>query len=107
MPGGKHYLLFYTVAEDYLAQRAPHRKAHLEHAWRSAARGELVLGGALADPPDGAVLLFRCASPGPVEAFARDDPYVKHGVVTSWRVREWTTVAGQDAAAPILPETLP
>jgi hypothetical protein len=101
-----HYLLFYSVADDYLARRAAHRKAHLEHAWAAVGRGELVLGGALANPPDAAILLFRCASPEPVEDFARNDPYVKAGVVTSWRVREWTTVAGKDAAAPVDPRSL-
>jgi uncharacterized protein YciI len=101
-----HYLLFYTVADDYLARRAVHRKAHLEHAWCAVGRGELVLGGALANPPDGAILLFRGDSPAVAEAFAREDPYVKNGVVTSWRVREWTTVAGKDAATPVRPESL-
>jgi hypothetical protein len=102
-----HYLLFYEVADDYLARRAAQRKAHLEHAWRAAERGELVLGGALAGPADAAILLFRCESAAPVERFAREDPYVKHGVVKSWRVREWTTVAGKDAATPVRPENLP
>jgi len=101
-----HYLLFYDVADDYMTRRAAYRKAHLEHAWRAAARGELVLGGALANPPDAAILLFRCASPAPVEGFAKEDPYVKNGVVKSWRVREWTTVVGKDAATPVRPEGL-
>lgn len=102
-----HYLLFYTVAEDYLARRAAFRKAHLEHAWRASERGELVLGGALANPPDAAILLFQGDSPAAAEAFAREDPYVRNGVVVSWRVREWTTVAGKEAATPVRPETLP
>ena len=101
-----HFLLFYEVAEDYLTRRAAHRKAHLEHAWRAAERGELVLGGALANPADQAILLFRCGSAETVERFAKEDPYVAHGVVRSWRVREWTTVAGKDAATPVRPETL-
>lgn len=101
-----HYLLFYTTAPDYLERRGAFRKAHLEHAWRAAARGELVLGGALANPPDAAILLFRGASPAAAEAFAREDPYVKNGVVTAWKVREWTTVAGDQAATPVRPESL-
>jgi uncharacterized protein YciI len=32
-----------------------------------------------------------------VERFARDDPYVRNGIVTKWRVREWTTVVGKEA----------
>jgi hypothetical protein len=57
-----HYLLFYTVADDYLARRAAFRKEHLAHAWRAAEKGDLVLGGALANPPDAAILLFQGAS---------------------------------------------
>jgi uncharacterized protein YciI len=40
-----HYLLFYDVADDYVTKRAAFRAAHLDHAWRAHARGELVLAG--------------------------------------------------------------
>jgi len=95
-----HYLLFYDVVEDYADRRIPFRAAHLAHARGAAARGELLLGGALADPIDGAVLLFRGSSPAAALAFAAADPYVTNGLVTRWRVREWTTVVGPDAAVP-------
>jgi uncharacterized protein YciI len=93
-----HYLLFYDVVEDYATQRIPFRAAHFAHAQQVHARGELVLGGALANPVDKAVLLFKAESPEVVEHFAETDPYVLNGLVTSWRVREWTTVIGDDAA---------
>jgi uncharacterized protein YciI len=99
----KHFLLFYDVAPDYLARRAEFREAHLAKAWAAHARGELVLGGALADPVDGALLLFAGESRQVAEQFARMDPYVLNGLVTRWRVREWTTVAGDGAAAPLRP----
>jgi len=99
----KHFLLFYDVAPDYLARRAEFREAHLAKAWAAHARGELILGGALADPVDGAMLLFAGESPSVAEAFAREDPYVLNGLVSRWRVREWNTVAGTLAAAPIRP----
>ena len=98
-----HYLLFYDFVPDYLSRRATLRDEHLTLAWLSHARGELVLGGALADPVDSAVLLFACASPGPVEAFAEADPYVRQGLVTRWWVRPWTTVAGEAATTPVRP----
>lgn len=98
-----HYLLFYEVADDYLARRAEFRDAHLEKAWQASERGELVLGGALQDPVDGAVLLFKGTSPEIAERFARTDPYVTSGLVKRWRVREWKTVAGEDSAAPVRP----
>jgi uncharacterized protein len=96
-----HYLLIYDVVDDYIDRRAPLRAAHLAYARAAVARGELVLGGALANPPDGAVLLFRGDSPAAAEAFARADPYVTNGLVRNWRVREWTTVVGNDAEVPL------
>jgi uncharacterized protein YciI/heme-degrading monooxygenase HmoA len=101
-----HFLLFYEVGEDYVARRAEFRAAHLEKAWQASARGELVLGGALANPLDGAVLLFKGDSPQVAEKFARADPYVNSGAVKRWYVREWTTVAGEDAAQPIRPAAM-
>ena len=96
-----HYLLIYDVVDDYVQRRVPLRAAHIRHARRAIERGELVLGGALANPPDGAVLLFRGESPDAARAFAETDPYVLNGLVTKWRVREWTTVVGRDAEVPL------
>lgn len=98
-----HYLLSYELAPDYLERRPLFRDAHLAHAWAAVERGELVLGGALADPIDGALLLFTGDSPKAAEAFARVDPYVTTGIVTGWRVCGWTTVVGADAATPVRP----
>ena len=98
-----HYLLFYDVADDYLTRRAEFRSAHLTKAWAAEADGHLVLAGALADPVDGAVLLFKADDRSVVESFARTDPYVVNGLVTRWRVREWTTVAGAAAVMPVRP----
>jgi uncharacterized protein YciI len=97
----KHFLLFYEVAPEYLQRRAQFRDAHLKRAWASHAVGGLVLGGALADPVDGAVLLFIGENKSVAEEFAKADPYVTNGLVTSWRVREWTTVAGDTASNPV------
>ena len=104
-----HYLLFYDVVPDYAERREAHRAAHLEHARRAVARGDLVLGGALANPTDGAVLLFRGSSPKIAEVFAAADPYVTEGLVSRWRVREWSTVVGPEAAVrlPERPEAGP
>jgi uncharacterized protein YciI len=96
-----HYVLFYDVADDYVARRGEFRGAHLEKARAAVARGELVLGGAFAKPVDGAMLLFSGSSPEVAEQFARTDPYVVSGLVKAWRVREWTTVVGHDAAVAI------
>jgi uncharacterized protein YciI len=96
-----HYLLMYETAPDYLERRPAFRAEHLALAWEAHARGELVLAGALAEPVDGAVFLFQGPSPAAAEAFAAADPYVRNGLVKSWRVRAWTTVVGDAATTPI------
>jgi hypothetical protein len=60
-----------------------------------------VLGGALTDPVDTAIILFRGTSPAVAERFVAADPYIKNGLVKSWRVREWTTVVGPMAETPV------
>ena len=94
-----HFLLFYEVVDDYVSRRAPFRAEHLSLIQKAHDRGDLVMAGALADPADGAVLVFR-GSPQPAEAFAHADPYVRNGLVTSWRVRKWNTVIGDGAQMP-------
>ncbi len=97
----RHFLLFYDFAPDYEARRADFREQHLARAWPASERGELVLAGALTDPLDTGVLLFRAESAATAEDFARSDPYVINGLVTSWRAREWITAVGEDATSPV------
>jgi uncharacterized protein len=98
-----HYLLFYELSSDYLQRRPAFREEHLKKAWQASARGELVLGGALADSVDQAVLLFKAESRQVVENFATTDPYVLNGLIKRWYVREWTTVVGENATTPVKP----
>ena len=98
-----HFLLFYDVVDGYIEKRAPFRASHFGHAQKAFDAGELVLAGALTDPVDGAVFVFRGDGPEGAEAFAREDPYVKNGLTKGWRVRKWTTVLGDGATLPKLP----
>jgi uncharacterized protein len=100
-----HYLLIYDLVDDYVTRRQAYRGAHLGYARPFVDRHELLLGGALADPADKAVLLFEGESPVVAEAFAASDPYVLQGLVTAWQVRPWTTVIGPQAALPIPAES--
>ena len=68
-----HFLLLYDFVPDYLERRPAHRTEHLRLAWQSQARGELLLAGALADPVDGAVLLFQGENDGAARTFAEAD----------------------------------
>lgn len=99
-----HYLLYYEVGDTGTLPGAP---SSGKHTWKKRgrrARGELVLGGALANPVDSAVLLFKGQSPAVAEDFARTDPYVTGGTVKHWHVREWTTVVGKGACTPVRPK---
>jgi hypothetical protein len=93
-----HFILLYQVVDDYVARRAPFREEHLRLAREAHERGEVVLAGALADPADGAIIVFRGPTADPAEAFAKADPYVRNGVVKSWRVRKWNIVVGDGAS---------
>jgi uncharacterized protein YciI len=88
-----HLLLEYRLADDYLARRAALREDHLALARAAHERGDLLLAGALPDPYDRALLVWTAAREV-VERFVEEDPYVRHGLVTGWTVREWNVVVG-------------
>jgi uncharacterized protein YciI len=96
-----YFALVYKVVPDFVTRRTTFRDQHLRLAREAHARGELLLAGALADPADGALLIFCCADKSTVENFARHDPYVVNGLVEEWTVRPWTVVVGQDAETPL------
>jgi len=100
-----YYALFYDAVNDFIERRGAYRDEHLRLARDAHARGELVLAGALADPADGALLIFQGESPAVAEAFAREDPYVKNGLITNWRVRNWTVVVGNEPRAAQIEKT--
>jgi uncharacterized protein YciI len=90
-----YFALTYDVLDDFANKRMPFRPAHLKEVRESNARGELVMAGALGEPA-GALLIFRARDKSVAENFAANDPYVKEGLVKSWKVRPWTVVVGQD-----------
>ncbi|ADR21106.1 hypothetical protein MATR_12640 [Marivirga tractuosa] len=91
-----YYLLFYKTIENYVEKRDPYRSEHLKIAEDAHQNGSLVMAGAMAEPADGAVLIFKGESPKIAEDFANSDPYVKNGLIKSWEVRPWTVVVGQN-----------
>ena len=102
-----YFVLFYETVDDYAARRAPFRAQHLELAREAHAKGELLMGGALADPLDRALLVFRVPDRRVVEDFVQRDPYVANGLVRRWEVRPWTVVIGNDPADPGPPPPAP
>ena len=90
-----YYLLEYALIDDYLARRTTFREEHLALAREAHRRGNLILAGALAEPPDRAVLIWRTSDRSVIERFIDEDPYVRHGLVTSWTIRQWNVVIGE------------
>lgn len=88
----QYYVLRYHTVPDYLEKRPAHREEHLALAREAHQRGALVMAGALADPADEALLVFRGEDEAVARQFAESDPYVKNGLIARWEVRPWTVV---------------
>lgn len=88
-----YYTLFYETVDDFVERRQPYRQEHLALAQQAHREGRLLMGGAL-KPADGALLIFRADSAAEVEEFVKKDPYVINGVVSAWRIREWSVAIG-------------
>jgi len=89
-----YYILFYETSENYIQDREAFRVQHLAQAKDAQEAGHLLLAGALEDPADEAILIFRAHDPFVVEDFAKADPYVQNGVVKHWKVSPWKVVMG-------------
>lgn len=70
----KYFALIYYVVNDFVSRRTPFREEHLRLAREANHRGELMLAGALGDPADRALLVFRAQDGSVAENFARNDP---------------------------------
>ena len=89
----KYFALIYDVVDRFAEKRMPHREAHLALVRGAQARGELVMAGALGDPPDGALLVFRGEAADVAERFARADP-------TCWKASPHAGTCGRGTSSP-------
>ncbi|MDR0762675.1 MAG: YciI family protein [Campylobacteraceae bacterium] len=94
-----HYLLIYEAVEDYMTRRGEFREEHLRLASQAENRGELILAGALGT--QGSAFLFLTKDTSLIEKFVKNDPYIKGGLIRSYKILPWTTVIGKDAQNPI------
>jgi uncharacterized protein YciI len=92
-------VVFYESAAD-MADKAPlHFPAHRAR-WREFAdRGDLLMIGPFANAQeDGAMGIFTTREAA--EEFVRGDPFVLHGVVRNWIIREWNEALVPDNPTP-------
>ena len=81
------YVLFYESGDLSLA--AEHFPAHQARNTEFMARGVLLSLGPFADG-GGSMAVFTTREAA--EEFGAGDPFVLHGVVSGWQVREWREV---------------
>ena len=85
------YVLFYESGPDVAANAPPHFPAHKAHLDEFHQRGDLLMVGTFGDPQSqGSMSVFR--SRESAEEFAKSDPFVLHGVVRRYEVRDWNEV---------------
>lgn len=93
----EYHVLQYDYVPDILEKRDPYRAEHLEGAKNMAAQNKLVMAGALADPVDGALFIFKGVSKEDIESFVQKDPYVIHGLVPKYSIRPYMVVASSSS----------
>jgi uncharacterized protein len=88
------YVLLYRAAPDALARVPEHFPAHMVRARDFHDRRALLMLGTFADVvSDGSMAIF--ASREAAEEFVAGDPFVEHGVVAEWEIREWDEVLAE------------
>ncbi|MFI5960275.1 YciI family protein [Cryptosporangium sp. NPDC051539] len=94
------YVVFYESA-DNVAERAPaHLPAHRARLEEYHGRGDLVMIGTFGDPQaEGSMGIFRTR--GAAESFVAGDPFVLHGVIRAYTLREWNEILVPDDAATV------
>ena len=80
------YVLFYESGDDVATKAPLHFPAHRARWAEFHERGSLLLIGPFSDQ-SGAMAVFTTREAA--EEFARDDPFVVHGVVRGWSIKEW------------------
>lgn len=84
------YVMFYELAPDGLPKARVHIQEHRARLEEFHARGSLLMAGPFTDPAEGALGIFT--SREAAEEFIQGDPFVVHGVVGKWTIREWNEV---------------
>jgi uncharacterized protein YciI len=89
-----HWILLYSFSDSYRARREEVQPRHLVHVHDAFDSGLLIIGGSLAEPADGAVVVFESPDESAVKRWVEEDPYVREGLVMSWVIRRWNAGIG-------------
>ena len=95
-PGNDSSYLLLTLeyVDDMVEKRGPYREEHLAGARKGFDEGKIVMAGALMDPVDAGVFVFKNCEREEVEAFVEADAYYKAGLIPGYSIRPWMVVVG-------------
>jgi len=81
-------VVFYESAPDVAARAPAHMAEHRARWAEFGCRGELLMIGPFANAQEeGSMGIFTTREAA--EEFVRGDPFVLHGVVQNWFIRDW------------------
>lgn len=89
-----YVLLTLEYVPNMLEKRGPYREEHINGAKKVFEEGTCAMAGALTDPVDTGVFVFKNVDKDYVENFVRNDAYYKAGLVPTYTIRPWMVVVG-------------
>lgn len=89
-----YFILTYYTVDNYVEKRKPYRSEHLELLEVELKKKHIILGGALSDPADQAIIVWKVNDRKIIEDFVKNDPYVKNGLISKHEIRSWNVVIG-------------
>ena len=85
------YVLLYEATEDFRSKAPLHIEEHRALWKQFHSAGQLLMIGPFTDDPAGGAMgVFTTRDAA--ENFVQVDPFVSHGVVARWSIREWNEV---------------
>jgi uncharacterized protein len=83
------YVLLYEATVDFRSKVPLHLEAHRALWKQFHSAGQLLMVGPFTDAPAGGAMgVFTTRDAA--ERFVQADPFVSHGVVARWTIREWS-----------------
>lgn len=92
-----YILLTLDYVDNMLDKRGPYREEHIAGSQKAFEEGKCAMAGALTDPVDTGVFVFKNVGKEYVENFVQNDAYYKAGLVKNHSIRSWMVVVGNDA----------
>jgi uncharacterized protein len=85
------YVVLYEPADDVLERAPEYMPAHSARIREFHERGDILMVGTFGDPRrEGSMAIFPTREAA--DAFVAGDPFVVHGLVRRWELRQWNEV---------------